>query len=82
VLRREEVSSLDPLEALVLRDCPNLDRATHRLGAADGELDEADGRLDEKAGEIDGIVDQHGFEEQQFVQLGRQLGPRVGGSFR
>jgi hypothetical protein len=73
---------LDPLEALVLGDRRNLYRANHRLAAADGELDEADGRLDKKAGQVDGIVDRHGLEEQQVVQLGRQLGARVGGSFR
>jgi hypothetical protein len=66
----EPILSLHPLEALMLGDGGNRDRAANRLRTRDGELHEADRRLHEKTRQIDRIADGHGLYEEKLEQRG------------
>jgi hypothetical protein len=57
------VLSLHPLEALMLGDGGDRDRAADCLGPRDGELHEADRRLHEETRQINRIADGHGLYE-------------------
>src|SRR5208282_1904526 len=71
------ILALHPLEALMLGDGGDRDRAADGLGPRNRELHKADRRFHEKTRQIDRIADGHGFYEEKLEERRRELGMQV-----